>query len=166
MPFTLASKNDKSNGETSIAGRLPRRDVSDESGSEMISPSLAVSGSSASDVSSSASSSPSTTSSSSSSRSSKSAFSCSAGSRSSDPSIGKAGTLRNDRERGRRDSITGDDVGDIGGSDSIGCCGCRVIMAGDRRADTPSMVNLVGREVGGEEVVVRKGRNPGVKAAG
>ena len=56
---------------------------------------------------------------------------------------------------------------DIGGSDSIGCCGRRVIMAGDRRADTPSMENLAGRGVGaGREVVVRMGGNPSVKEAG
>ena len=165
MPFLLASKNDRSKGVTSIAGRLSGRDVSDASGQEMLSPSsLAVSGRSASVFSSSVSSSPSTTPSSSSSRSSKSALPCSAGSGSSDPSIGNAGTLRNDRERRGRNSFTGVDVGDIGGSDSIGCCGCRVMMAGDRRADTPSIENLVGRGVG--KVVARKGRYPGVKEAG
>jgi hypothetical protein len=166
----VASWNDKdkSNGETSIAGRLPGRGASDECGLELLSPSsLAVSGSSASGDSSSVSSSPSTTPSSSSSRSSKSALSCSAGSRSSDPSIGRAGTLLNEPERRRRESFAGGDTGDIGGSDGIGYCGCRVIMAGDRRADTPSMENLVGRGVGaGREVVARMGGNPGVKEAG
>lgn len=55
----------------------------------------------------------------------------------------------------------------MGGSDRIGYCGRRVIMAGDRRADTPSIENLVGSGVGGErEVVVRKDGNPGVKEAG
>lgn len=159
-----------SNGATTIAGRSPGRDsdVPDECGPDVLSPSsLAVSGSSASGVSSSASSSPSATPSSSSSRSSKSALSCSAGSWSSDPCIGKAGTLRNDRERRRRGSVVGDSVGDIGGRDRIGCSGCRVIMAGDRRADTPSMENLEGNGVGTErEVVVREEGNPGVKEAG
>lgn len=55
----------------------------------------------------------------------------------------------------------------MGGSDNIGCCGCRVIMAGDRRADTPSIENLVGKGVGGErEGVVRMVGCPGVKEAG
>ena len=159
-----------SNGVTTIAGRLPGwdSDAPDECGPDVLSPSsLVVSGSSASGVPSSASSSPSATPSSSSSRSSKSALSCSAGSWSSDPCIGKAGTLRNDRERRRLGSIAGDDVGDIGGSDRIGCCGCREMMAGDRRADTPSIENLVGNGVGAErEGVVRKEGNPGVKEAG
>lgn len=153
-----------------IVGRSPGRDsdAPDECGQDVLSPSsLAVSGSSASGVPSSASSSPSAPPSSSSSRSSRSALSCSAGSCSSDPCIGKAGTLRNDRERNRRESTTGEDVGDIGGSDRIGYCGCRVIMAGDRRADTPSIENLEGNGVGVErEVVVRKEENPGVNEAG
>jgi hypothetical protein len=71
--------------------------------------------------------------------------------------------LRNDRERGQRGAIAGDDGGDIGGSGRMGCSGCRVIMAGDRRADTPSMENLVGNGVGGAE---REKGNPGVKDAG
>ena len=143
----LATTKDKFNGEVSITGRLRGLDVSDEGGPEALSPSsLAVSGCSASAGSSSASSSPS----SSSSRSSNAALSCSAGSRSSEPSIGKAGTLRKERERRRRESPVGDDIGDIGGSDSMGCCGCRVIMAGDRRADTPSIENLAGRKFAAE----------------
>jgi hypothetical protein len=50
----------------------------------------------------------------------------------------------------------------------MGCSGCRVTKAGDRRADTPSMENLVGNGVGGaeSEVVVWKKGNPGVKEAG
>jgi len=80
--------------------------------------------------------------------------------------MGKAGTLLNDRERSRRELVDGDDVGDIGGSDRIGCCGCRVIMAGDRRADTPSIENLVGKGVAERVGVVRKEGNPGVKEAG
>jgi hypothetical protein len=75
--------------------------------------------------------------------------------------------LRNDRERKKEGPIAGDDIGDIGGSDRIGCCGCRVTMAGDKRADTPSIENLVGNGVGAErEGVVRKEGNPGVKEAG
>lgn len=75
--------------------------------------------------------------------------------------------LRNDRERRGRNSFTGVDVGDMGGSDSIGCCGCRVMMAGDRRADTPSIENLLGRVIGVEgEVALREGGCPGVKEAG
>ena len=81
--------------------------------------------------------------------------------------MGKAGTLRNDLERRREEPIDGDDVGDIGGSERIGCCGCRVIMAGERRADTPSIENLVGNGDGGErEVFARKEGSPGVKEAG
>ena len=139
---------DMSNGVRSTVGSLLGREVSEGGRLEMLSPSsLAVSGCSVSASSSSASSSPSATPSSSSSRSSSVALSCSAGSWSSEPSIGKAGMLRNECGRRRRETLVGDDVEDIGGSDSIGCCGCRVIMAGDRRADTPSIENLVGRDV-------------------
>ena len=49
----------------------------------------------------------------------------------------------------------------------MGCWGCRVMMAGDRRADTPSIENLLGNGVGAEsEGVVRREGTPGVKEAG
>lgn len=99
VPLLLPSKKDKSSGVTSMLGRLVGRDWWDIEGRgefEMLSPSSLVSGCSCSAVSSPSSSSSSAVSSSSSSRSSSIALSCSADSRSSEPSIGKAGTLRND----------------------------------------------------------------------
>jgi len=43
----------------------------------------------------------------------------------------------------------------------MGYRGCRVMIAGERRADTPSTENFVGREICG-----REGESPGVKLAG
>jgi hypothetical protein len=62
----------------------------------------------------------------------------------------------------------GDKIGDIGGSGSIGCCGCRVIMAGDRRADTPSIENLAGKRFDAEScgAAGRREGAPGVKQIG
>jgi hypothetical protein len=76
--------------------------------------------------------------------------------------------LRNECVRRRRGSVTGEDGVDMGGSDSIGCCGCRVIMAGERRADTPSIENLLGTGVdaGRYGAAGFERGDPGIKHAG
>lgn len=47
----------------------------------------------------------------------------------------------------------------------MGCCGCLVIIAGDRRADTPSIENLAGK-AGDEDKCGRGEGDPGIKQAG